>query len=268
MNKAMKTNFHTHTFRCNHAGCSDQRYVDVAIEAGIESLGFSDHTPYVGFEGDFYSFYRMRPDELSDYVDSVKALREQYKGKIEIHLGLEAEYYPRLFPGLLEFLRPYGIEYLILGQHYLDDDQHGMYVQWVKSEEDLIKYVDQCIEALETGAFSCIAHPDIVGFDRNDPAFGREMTRLCLRCNELGIPVEINVLGIYRERIYPCEEFLRVCRDCAATVVVGVDAHLPDQFTDRASIDKAYELIEKYDLKVTETIDTRRFLRYYEANSR
>lgn len=263
----MKANFHTHTERCNHAGCSDQRYVDVAIEAGLSSLGFSDHTPYVGFEGDFYSFYRMRPEQLADYVESVNSLRDQYKGKIDIHLGLEAEYYPKLFPGLLEFLKPYKIEYLILGQHFLDDDQHGMYVQGVKTEEDMKRYVDQCIEALETGAFSYVAHPDLVGMDRDHPAFRREMKRLLECSNRLGLPVEVNVLGIYRDRIYPCEEFLALCRECGCKVILGVDAHLPDQFTDKASIEKAYALVEKYGLEITEEIDTTRFLRYYEANT-
>ena len=263
----MKANFHTHTFRCNHAGCSDQRYVDVAIEAGIRVLGFSDHTPYVGFEDGFYSFYRMRPEQLRDYVDSVNALREQYKDKIEIHLGLEAEYYPKMFRDLLEFLRPYGIEYLILGQHYLDDDCHGLSAQWIKEEDQLIKYADQCIEALETGLFSYLAHPDLPNFDHSHPAFKREMRRLCECSNKLGLPVEINVLGIYGGRRYPCEEFLEVCRECDSTVIVGVDAHLPDQFTERESIDKAYALIEKYGLKVTETIDMTRLSRYYEANS-
>ncbi|MBR6676781.1 MAG: histidinol-phosphatase [Clostridia bacterium] len=263
----LKANFHTHTERCNHAGCSDQRYVDVAIEAGIETLGFSDHSPYVGFEGDYYSFYRMRPEQLSDYVESINSLREQYKGRINIHLGLEAEYYPQLFPSLLEFLKPYKIEYLILGQHFLDDDQNGLYVQRVSTEEDMKKYADQCIEALETGAFSCIAHPDIVGMDRAHPAFRREMIRILECANRLDVPVEVNVLGISGNRIYPCEEFLRLCRLCNSRVIIGVDAHLPDRFLEREAIEKAYAMIEKYGLEITDEIDTTRFLRYYEANT-
>ena len=264
----IKANFHTHTERCRHAGCSDQRYVDLAIEAGIKTLGFSDHTPYVGFTNGYYSFYRMFPEELCGYCESVKALREQYKDKIEIHLGLEAEYYPRLFPELLEFLKPYGIEYLILGQQFLDDDQHGLSAHWIQDEESLIKYTDQCIEGLRTGAFSYLAHPDLPRFDHSDPAFKREMRRLCLCSNELGLPVELNVLGIAKERHYPCEEFLEVCRECESTVIIGVDAHLPDQFTDPAPMERAFELIDKYELKTTETIDTKRLLKYYEANFR
>ncbi len=263
----MKANFHTHTFRCKHAGCSDQRYVDVAIEAGIETLGFSDHTPYVGFTDGYYSFYRMGPEELQDYVDSVKALREQYRGKIEICLGLEAEYYPKLFSELLEFLRPYGIEYLILGQHFLDDDQHGLSAHWIQEEKDLVRYTDQCIEALETGLFSYLAHPDLPRFDRKDPAFRREMKRLCECSNRLGLPVELNILGLYRQRHYPCEEFLEVCRECDSEIILGTDAHLPDQFLDSQSIGEAYALVEKYGLRVTEIFDKTRLARYYEANT-
>lgn len=263
----MKANFHTHTFRCNHAGCSDQRYVDVALEAGITTLGFSDHTPYVGFDGDYYSFYRMRPEQLADYTESVNSLREEYKGKIDVHLGLEAEYYPRLFDGLLEFLKPYGIEYLIMGQHFIDDDQYGTSVHHITEEAQLVKYTDQCIEGLNTGLFSYLAHPDIPKFDQSSPAFRREMERLCRASNDLGLPVELNVLGIFRERHYPCEEFLRVVKECDSTVILGVDAHLPDQFLDNASIDRAYELIDKYGLRVTESIDMTRLGRYYATNS-
>ena len=94
------------------------------------------------------------------------------------------------------------------------------------------------------------------------------MRRLCECSNELGLPVELNVLGIARERNYPCEEFLEVCYECESTVIIGVDAHLPDQFTDPAPLERAYELIDKYNLKTTETIDTKRLLKYYEANFR
>ena len=93
------------------------------------------------------------------------------------------------------------------------------------------------------------------------------MERLCRASNDLGLPVELNVLGIFRERHYPCEEFLRVVKECDSTVILGVDAHLPDQFLDNASIDRAYELIDKYGLRVTESIDMTRLGRYYATNS-
>ena len=41
----MRANYHTHTPRCRHAVGSEREYIEQAIEAGMEILGFSDHTP-------------------------------------------------------------------------------------------------------------------------------------------------------------------------------------------------------------------------------
>lgn len=43
----MKANYHTHTFRCKHADGEDKEYVEAAIKAGIKTLGFSDHCPWI-----------------------------------------------------------------------------------------------------------------------------------------------------------------------------------------------------------------------------
>ena len=46
-------NYHTHTYRCGHASdSSDQEYVDAARNAGISTLGFSDHIPNTDLEYD------------------------------------------------------------------------------------------------------------------------------------------------------------------------------------------------------------------------
>ena len=42
----MRTNFHTHTYRCKHAGGTEQDYVLAAINQEVSILGFSDHAPY------------------------------------------------------------------------------------------------------------------------------------------------------------------------------------------------------------------------------
>lgn len=83
----MRTNYHTHTERCNHAKGSDQEYVLSAIRGGYSLLGFSDHTPFP-FEDKFYSDFRMRMNELEGYISSVQSLREKYADQIEIKMGL------------------------------------------------------------------------------------------------------------------------------------------------------------------------------------
>ena len=100
----MIANYHTHTPRCKHASGTEEEYVLCALQAGLQTLGFSDHTPYP-FPGGFVSSFRMAVPELEDYAHSVHAMQQAYRNRIDIRLGVEAEYYPKYFPDLLPLLR-------------------------------------------------------------------------------------------------------------------------------------------------------------------
>ena len=117
----MATNYHTHTPRCHHAVGSEREYIEQAVREGMPVLGFSDHTPYPFDEG-YDSNFRMRPEETEGYVQTLLELREAYRGRIEIKIGFEAEYYPAYFDRLLELLAPYPVDYLIMGQHFLENE--------------------------------------------------------------------------------------------------------------------------------------------------
>ena len=56
----MKTNYHTHTFRCKHAVGDDEAYVLAAIGAGFDRIGFADHCPWP-FASGYRSGIRMEP---------------------------------------------------------------------------------------------------------------------------------------------------------------------------------------------------------------
>ena len=44
----MKTNYHTHNYRCNHATGTASDYVEEAIKNGFSEIGISDHLPHPG----------------------------------------------------------------------------------------------------------------------------------------------------------------------------------------------------------------------------
>ena len=147
----MLANYHTHTPRCNHAVGEEQCYVERAVEGGLKLLGFSDHTPYLFDKPGYYSSFRMRPEELDDYVQTLQKLRTKYADRIELHIGLEAEYYPKLFPRLLDFLRQYPVEYLILGQHALYNEVEGIYPAQPTTDRKLLdQYLGQTLDALDS----------------------------------------------------------------------------------------------------------------------
>lgn len=246
----MTVNIHTHTFRCGHASEDmDRAYVESAIAAGFNILGFSDHAPGILENGNCQE-HCVKPDMHLDYVESILSLKEEYAGKIEIKLGYEMEYYPRCFDSFMKTMTKYPLDYLILGQHFTNNNTDGIHAyRTTENREIFSKFIDQEIEALETGVFTYAAHPDIMNF-ADDRIYAEEFSRLAIRAKELGIPLEINLLGMRGGRTYPNERFIRLCGEIGTPMCIGSDAHSADVVWDPASYERAMEWAEKYDVEI------------------
>ena len=254
----MIANYHTHTPRCRHAEGADEEYVRCAIDRGLQIFGFSDHTPYCFPEG-YYSHMRMYPDELEDYVQSVENLKKQYAGKLQIHLGVEMEYYPDYFQPTVQMLRDAGVEYMLLGQHWIGSEIGEPYNgRPTGDEEHLRRYCDQIIDAMNTGLFTYVAHPDLLYFTGDQTVYETHIKRLCREANACNIPLEINLLGIRGGRHYPNEALWRVAGEEGCKVVLGCDAHAPVELCDRKDEQRALEIVRAYGLELLETVPLQR----------
>ena len=90
----MDFNFHTHTWRCGHATGTEREYIEAAIAVGVKEMGFSDHAPWIAPDLGKDMSSVVPYAKVEDYVNTVKACREEYRDRIAIHLGFEAEYDP------------------------------------------------------------------------------------------------------------------------------------------------------------------------------
>ena len=177
----MLANFHTHTKRCNHAAGEDREYVIAAIKAGLTALGFSDHSPQ-GFEGGYYSNFRMKPEEQSDYIESISALREEFRDYIQLYIGYETEYYPAVFDKTYEVISSLPYDYMILGQHALDNERDAHFCFTETADAALLeKYVSQVCEGIRTGKYFYLAHPDVFRFSGDEDVYEEQMTRCAAR---------------------------------------------------------------------------------------
>ena len=224
----ISANYHTHTTRCKHAFGTEREYIEAAISEGFKILGFSDHTPQPYPEG-FVSGIRMDMSELYDYTDTLVRLREEYKRDIQILIGYEVEYSRKYFEPLLAELRKYPLDYLIQGQHFVEDEVEGFYVgSATDSEERLRAYVDFTIEGMKTGLFTYLAHPDLIHYTGPDGIYRHHMSRLVEEAIALDIPLEINVYGFVDGRHYPCDRFFKMAAEYKPRFVIGCDAHKPE----------------------------------------
>lgn len=241
---------HNHTFRCNHAEGTEREYIEAALAGGMKVLGFSDHSPQV-FEGDYYSGFRMRPEQLDDYCGTLLKLKEEYRGKIELHIGFELEYYPKYFENTMKLLRSYPVEYLIMGQHFLKNETEKLGTMAPTHDEEVLKlYVDQCSEGFSTGVYTYAAHPDCIRYEGDDAVYEKHITRFCENALRYDVPLEINLLGIRTHRHYPREEFWKIAGQVGNSVVCGSDAHRAADVWDETSYEIAQDLVRRYSLRL------------------
>jgi histidinol-phosphatase (PHP family) len=111
--KNCTSNLHTHTTFSDGKNTPEE-YVKKAIEAGMSSLGFSDHA-YVPNDLGF----SMKEGVLPEYLKEIDRLKEKYSGLLEIYSGLEGDAY--YMPNRK------GLDYLIGSVHYLFDERTGKY---------------------------------------------------------------------------------------------------------------------------------------------
>lgn len=250
----MIANYHTHTWRCKHASGEEREYVENAIAGGLKILGFSDHTP-MPYDGGYVSSTKMDIDQLEGYVDTVLRLKAEYQKDIEIHLGLEVEYYPRYFDALLQVTGQYPIEYFLLAQHYLGNETDDFFCgRPTDDSKRLEKYCRQTKEALATGRFTYFAHPDLLNFTGDPEIYDRQIRDLCCFAKEQDIPLEINFLGIWDKRHYPNRRFWKTAGEVGNTVIFGADAHQPEKVWNPEAISEAEKIVKDFDLKLIDVV--------------
>ena len=250
----MKTNYHTHTTRCHHATGSDEEFVLSAIKGGYQELGFSDHTPWK-YHTDYISDIRMLPEELPGYVESIRSLQEKYKNQISIKIGLECEYFPEYIHWLKGIIKEYKLDYIIFGNHHFHTDEKFPYFGRNTDSVDMLElYEESAIEGMESGLFAYLAHPDLFMRDYGRPldADGRAAAKeLCQACKALNMPMEYNLHDrflspITHRKSYPDADFFDIVRQEGVRVLIGLDAHEPEEIRNPAQWDRAMKELESF----------------------
>lgn len=260
-------NYHSHTWRCQHARGTEEEYVQTALKNGFSVLGFADHTPWP-YKSDFVSGMRMRLDQFSDYKRTVLALREKYAGQIAIPLGLECEAFPEYIEWLRDFKAEH-LDYIILGNHYdyTDEGDHRLlypegafYFGRCTRADAVIRYGQRTLFGMGTGLYDYLAHPDL--FMHMYPEFDADCRAvsvdICQAAKALDLPLEFNLLGYGRhdqERArgwqgYPCEGFWQIAAETGCKAIIGFDAHEPGALAQIALYERALAALDALGIEV------------------
>ena len=258
------TNYHTHTSRCKHARNTDEEYVQAALQAGYEVLGFADHTPWP-YRNGFVSGIRMDVEQLDEYLGSIRGLQKKYQDSIEIHVGLECEYFPEYLEWLKRTMREKHLDYLILGNHSDLTDDGGFYFGEASRPEHIRTYTQRTIDGMRTGLFAYLAHPDVVmrGYPEFDGACEEMAYALCREANEMGMPIEYNLMGNEYKRMknlpwkgvgYPDDHFWRIAAELKCTAIIGLDSHRASHLLETQEYIDAVDYLDGLNIRRVETI--------------
>ena len=247
----MDYNYHTHTKYCNHATGEMEAYVKQAIAGGIRYMGFSEHSPFRFPDGFETAYHRIFIKDVPAYLAECYRLKDVYQEELDLKIGYEMEYYPLYFPHMLKMALDFDAEYLILGQHYLQNEHPSGYPSGVptESEETLKEYVECVLAGMKTGVFSYVAHPDFVNYrGENAKLYEQEMEKICVASKELNIPLELNFGGARNNENYPSERFFEIAGRIGSPITFGMDAHSVDAAYDAKSLELGKEMVKRHNL--------------------
>ncbi|MGV8040630.1 MAG: histidinol-phosphatase HisJ family protein [Thermoanaerobaculaceae bacterium] len=238
---------HTHTARCGHAVGEAREYVEAALAAGLRSIAVTDHVPLFWLpEHERDSRLAMRLEELPGYVEEVLALKAEYRGRIEVLLGIEADYVPGHEEGLRQLLAPYPFDLVLGSVHWLGGwlvDGPSSVVRFERGpgEVDAIwhAYAGAVMAAAGSGLFDVLTHLDLpkkFGHRPSVPYAGRQ-AELVQAVAASRCAVELSSGGMRKPvgEPYPGLDLLRDLHAAGVPFVLSSDAHAPGEVGYRFS---------------------------------
>lgn len=233
--------YHMHTPRCNHAIGTVADYVEAALLAGLTEVGISDHSPMP----DGFDEWRMQRGEMDDYLGEIASAKRTFSGRLDIRVGLEADFLPGTEDYVKELLASHSWDYVIGSVHYLGsaaekwgfdnpDDMSGWQRRDV--EDAYCDYFALVAESASSGMFDIIGHPDLIKKFGHRPPSGSERVRaaeeaMLAAVKAADVALEISSAGLRKpvEEVYPHGRIIARAAEMGIAFAFGSDAHAPGE---------------------------------------
>ncbi len=264
----MLSNFHTHSTFCD-GNDTPEDMAKAAFEEGFDALGFSSHG-YTRFD----LSYCVKDED--GYVASVSALKQAYKGKMEIYLGTEEDAFAHVAREKYD--------YIIGSSHYLLTNKGILPIDLSAEQfEGCLAAFGNNTLALAESYYSAFCsyirsrRPDIVGhFDLitkydelnasrflADPAYNAIAERYAALAAETGCIFEINMGAVargIRTTPYPAANLISVLKKGGARFILSSDCHDKEKLA--FAFDDAKAFLREAGVKEAVTLSGGEFISY------
>ena len=218
---------HMHTPLCKHAWGEPEEYCAQALKSGLKGIIFTCHCP---MPDGYWPSVRMSDSEFDTYVSIVQRAANAYKGKLDVGLGLESEYFPGYEKWIENLHKRASFDYILGAVHWQAKEYLNKY-ETGTIENFRRTYFEQLAQSAETGLYDCLAHPDLVKNYHPDSwcfAIIKNTVIAALdRIAKTGVAMELNTSGLNKSysEMNPGNEMLKMMAERKIPIVLGSDAH-------------------------------------------
>jgi histidinol-phosphatase (PHP family) len=248
-----KKDGHIHTPYCPH-GTKDklEAYIEQAIKEEFTCITFTEHAPLpLPFTDPTpMKDSAMKLEDMEDYIMDIGALKDKYRNKITINIGLEVDYIKEYEAETKEFLNKYGkyIDDSILSVHFLkfngsyycldyDEKTFGMMIDLAGSLQNLYQaYYQAVLHSIQSnlGKFKPkrIGHITLINkFQKMYPSsfsIEESIKEILQAVKGKNLEIDYNVAGLRKEfcgETYPSEWIAKMAIQQNIPLIYGSDAH-------------------------------------------
>lgn len=229
--------YHVHTSRCGHAGGATRAFVEQAIAVGLAEIAITDHIPlYFLPAGERDPSLAMREDQFEEYLDEVRSLQEEYRDRMAVRLGLEADYAEGHEEALARWLARADWDLVLGSVHWVAGDwidAPGSAARFPRegTERLYTEYYRLLARAAATGFFDVLTHFDLPKKHGHRPATPLEEAEQAAieAARQAGCAVEISSAGLRKPvgEAYPERRLLARLAAAGVPATFSSDAHAP-----------------------------------------
>lgn len=250
---------HTHNTFCDGKN-TVREMIETAISLGFLSIGISSHC-YTGYDTDVCG---IKKEKVDDYYSTVLTLKEEYRDKIDVFLGLEIE---SRVKGEIRSVIDSRLDYSIGSVHLFRNN--GVFYSVDNTPEewkaalsafggnalDLVEnYLEELASFAEDTPFDILGHFDLYTkfnekemlFDDNSSSYKALALKYLDRIIKTGKIIEINTGAMsrgWRTTPYPAFFLLERMKEKGARVIVNSDSHSTSTLS--YGYDTAYRMLKE-----------------------
>jgi len=244
-----KANYHIHTTGSD-GKLKPEDWIKIGIKKKFDVLGFTDHYHFPpcfrDWGNEFYS---------DEHYKELNKLKEKYKDKIKILVNVEFDWLEDYGEWIKKeaIKRKYdyrfiSVHFLKIGEEYIPlDYSEKVFQQMVKEIGGIKKLVKEYYfslrQAIKKGCFDVVGHLDIIKIWNKDKKYFSEQknwymeeVKKTLKLIKKGkMKIDLNTSGLKKpcSEQYPSLEILKEAKKMKIPLLIGTDAHKPEELEIR-----------------------------------